>query len=412
MKKIINIIISFAFVFTSTGVITSMNIKPVSKFNKQEITSKLNSSINNNNKSPLLSGARYVYQDKDGGIWYSNKASNLFYQIDEKAKLQKISVPVVGTITNQINSIFEDSNKKIWIMTQLGLFLSGKTKTEFSKDQGNFYSGSFHNAIEDTSNTLWFTGAAEGKLYTASTKDNKVTVNQSEKFKDNSSQIGVITESANKKLYFINDKGLWCKTVGGDSDFELISKQDGPLVDIIPCDIFNFKDDMLSVITDTGTFTINPNTNEITRTPFQYPVSTSITGASMYQENGKNKIALYVNLTGSDNKSNFGLYISTDGANYTKANILNLNNFKNISNFLVLSSNKVILSTYSDITYTSSSPDDYDYKIDNIIPVKSVTCLTVFVSKENNIYVGTENSGLYKSENNGDFHKILIFKKW
>ena len=108
MKKIINIIISFAFVFTSTGVITSMNIKPVSKFNKQEITSKLNSSINNNNKSPLLSGARYVYQDKDGGIWYSNKASNLFYQIDEKAKLQKISVPVVGTITNQINSIFED----------------------------------------------------------------------------------------------------------------------------------------------------------------------------------------------------------------------------------------------------------------------------------------------------------------
>lgn len=162
-----------------------------------------------------------AFSDRQGNLWMSTRSHGLDKVIFSNDVYKSITVDpnIHSTINNDIRSIFEDSNRNLWVSTKGGkIFVYDQSLTQKGYlcsngriEFGNPLEGITYCIIEDSNKNIWLGTKGEG-VYKLTPSGNSYSIKHYRHSPDN------LYSLSNNSVYAIfedNKKRIWVGTYGG-----------------------------------------------------------------------------------------------------------------------------------------------------------------------------------------------------
>ncbi|NVK52689.1 MAG: hypothetical protein HWD85_07115, partial [Flavobacteriaceae bacterium] len=143
------------------------------------------------------STSRFIYEDREGGIWGSSSLHGLMYLPKDASEFKPVKFNIENTfnsLENAITKLYQDKDGILWITSRQGIYKYDVDKNNLREiiiyETGNEDFANFFNSIvEDSDGNIWMLNNNRGVL----------------KFKGNSDQFEEVIIPGNTKM----NSGLW-----------------------------------------------------------------------------------------------------------------------------------------------------------------------------------------------------------
>lgn len=345
-----------------------------------------------------------IYQDKKGFIWIATEYGLNVFDGNKYTNFYHIDNDSTSLCDNYVHNLFEDSKGNFWICTLGGLMKYDYKTNTFSEfplyNQSIKVTPHIRQVIEADNGDLWVASSGQGTFKIG--KDQQKGICVQELYKPDFIHLSSILEDDNGKIWLgAENHGLLC--------YDPVTKQSKlfqkPLIS--ENNITELaKDDAGNIYIGTlkgGLNVYNTQTSQIIQIPYQNRFDLQIKTLSFIQN------SLYIGTDGE------GLKIYIPGSKEIQDKPLeditiDINNGK-IHSILMDRDNNLWLGLFQrGIVFHPQKRNPfqyYGYKSLRNSPIGNSCVMALFQDKDEKLYVGTDNEGLYILDKN--YHQIKHF---